>query len=195
MLTYIDYLLLALLVLAIYFDITKKKIPNFLTFPAILLGLFIYLFSGGLGGLLSGLAGFGVGMALLLVPFALGGMGGGDVKLLGAIGALKGVEFILYTALFTALAGGVLALAYLVISGQLFPMLKKGFYMGAAFLFKKVYFLLRKPYLNRLSVYYTSRMEEISLKYKKAALPYGVAIAIGAIIVMGYGLMEFFPAL
>ena len=184
MLTHIDCILLVLLALAVFFDITRKRIPNFLTFPVILLGLILYTISGGLSGFSFGIAGFGVGIAVFFIPFALGGMGGGDVKLMGAIGALKGVEFILYTALFTALAGGILALAYLIFSGQLFAMRKNIFYMGAGFLFKALYFRLRYPYFNQLSVHYSSRQEETQLQFKRGTLPYGVAIAIGAVIVL-----------
>ena len=195
MFTTIDYVLLALLAIAVYFDLTQKKIPNFLTFPAVLLGLAIYSVSGGLGGLVSGLAGLGVGIALFFIPFALGGMGGGDVKLMGAIGALKGVEFILYTALFTALAGGILALGYLLFSGQLFTLLKKVYFKGAGYVFQKLYFHLRKPYFNHLTVHYSSRLEEMQLQFKRKTLPYGVAIAIGALIVMGNEALQFLPNL
>ena len=44
------------------------------------------------------------------MPFALGGLGGGDVKLLGALGAWLGVTNVVWLALYTGVAGGVLAL-------------------------------------------------------------------------------------
>jgi len=190
-----DYILLTVLFSAVYFDLTQKRIPNFLTLPAAGLGFIIFAVDGGLDGLVSGLAGFGVGIAVFFLPFALGGIGGGDVKLMGAIGALKGVGFILYAALFTALAGGLLALFYLLLSGQLLPMLRKVFFLGAGFFAKMLYFRLRSPYFNHLSLYCHAKLEERPLELKQAALPYGVAIALGTLVVLGNEIKAFLPPL
>lgn len=71
-------------------DYRTKRIPNWLTVPAALAGL-IYssLMPHGMGTLWS-LAGFGVGLSLLLLPWILGGGGMGDVKMLAALGAWLG---------------------------------------------------------------------------------------------------------
>jgi prepilin peptidase CpaA len=71
-------------------DYRSKRIPNWLTVPAAVSGL-IYsaLFPSGIG-LLGSLAGFAVGLSLLLVPWLLGGGGMGDVKMLAALGAWLG---------------------------------------------------------------------------------------------------------
>ncbi|HEV2122540.1 MAG TPA: prepilin peptidase, partial [Chloroflexota bacterium] len=58
-------------------------------------------------------AGWAVGLGLMLLPFMLRAMGAGDVKLMAAIGAVKGPEFVLVAALYTCLAGGMLAAFYL----------------------------------------------------------------------------------
>ena len=55
-------------------------------------------------------AGWAIGIGLFLPLFLLGGMGAGDVKLLGAVGAWIGPTAVLYAGLYSALAGGVLAL-------------------------------------------------------------------------------------
>ena len=180
-----NILLIGLLGLAVFFDLTQKRIPNFLTFPAIILGLTIFALSGGWSGVLQGFAGFGIGIAIFFIPFALGGMGAGDVKLMGAIGALKGMEFILYTALFTALCGGLLALTYLLFSRRLFNTLKKVLMMIAVTFFKMLYFRLRNPYFNQLNVYYSTKLESLQEQQNgKLHVPYGVAIAMGAFIVL-----------
>lgn len=181
-----DYFVFILIVLAGFFDLTQKRIPNMLTFPAILLGLIIFTVTGGLHGLLQGLLGFGFGIVIFLIPFILGGMGAGDVKLMGAIGALKGLEFIVYTAFFTGLCGGVLALGYLIINGQFLIALKKAFYTVFGLIFKKLFFRSGISYFNRQSVRFESCLEELrkSDRNKKIYMPYGVAIAMGALLVL-----------
>jgi prepilin peptidase CpaA len=91
-------------------DLRTRRIPNLLTFSAALAGLAFQIGNGGLsGGLLAG-GGWLTGLALFLPVFALGGMGGGDVKLLAALGAWLGPYETLYLALYSAVAGGALAL-------------------------------------------------------------------------------------
>ena len=61
-----------------------------------------------------------VGIAIFFVPFALGGLGGGDVKLLGAIGAWLGPVNVLWVGLYAGVAGGVLAIFVALTKGYLF---------------------------------------------------------------------------
>jgi prepilin peptidase CpaA len=114
-----DYILLLLLFSAAIFDLTRRKIPNFITLPAIGWGLITSALAGGLKGFFFSAGGLLLGLGILLIPFALGGIGGGDVKLLGAVGALQGAHFLFRAALAGALCGGALALLYLLAGGQL----------------------------------------------------------------------------
>ncbi len=100
-------------------DLTRGLVYNWITLPAMLLGLVLGLVHGGLSGLGWAALGILVGGGLMLLPFALGGMGGGDVKLLAAVGALAGPLFAFKTVLYACLAGGVLALGVLAQSGKL----------------------------------------------------------------------------
>jgi prepilin peptidase CpaA len=177
-----NYILLTLLLLALYFDLTQKKIPNFLTFPVILWGLVSNTITGGGGGFLFSFYGLLLGTALFFIPFVMGGMGGGDVKLLGAIGAMKGAQFVLQAALFTVLCGGVLAIGYLLVHRQLGSTLKKIFGVIAVPLFNALYYRYGYPFFNRLSFYFSSFKEEDP--GKKVYLPYGVAIVLGTLIVL-----------
>jgi prepilin peptidase CpaA len=78
-------------------DYRSKRIPNWLTVPAAILGL-VYSAAAPNGiGVLWALAGFAVGMSLLILPWILGGGGMGDVKMLAALGAWLGPVGILVT--------------------------------------------------------------------------------------------------
>jgi len=176
-----DYILLILLVLSLYFDLTQKKIPNFLTFPVVLWGLLSHTIANGLDGILFSASGLLLGLAVFFIPFLLGGMGGGDVKLMGAIGALKGLQFVFHAAIFTAFCGGILAIIYLIYNRQLLQTLKKILATVAVPLLTALYFKCRNPLLNQLSLFFLSTTE--SQEAKKVYLPYGVAIVLGTLIV------------
>ena len=106
-------------VMASVSDVRTARIPNVLTFGAAAAAL-VYL--SGIHGW-SGLAGAGegwiVGVLLFLPFFALGGLGAGDVKLLGAIGAWLGPHEVLWVAMYASLAGGVMALMVALATGYL----------------------------------------------------------------------------
>lgn len=105
----INILLIVLVLAATATDLRHRRIPNKLTVPAILLGILVQTGFGGLAGGASSLAATGIAIGLLAVPFALGWLGGGDVKLFAAIGAMKGPEFLFATCVLTALFGGLFA--------------------------------------------------------------------------------------
>jgi prepilin peptidase CpaA len=100
-------------------DLRSRRIPNVLTFGAALAALIFHTINSGAAGLLTALAGWGLGVAVFFLPFALGGMGGGDVKLLGALGAWLGPGLTIWVALYTGIAGGILALGVALASGYL----------------------------------------------------------------------------
>lgn len=105
--------LIAILSVAVVTDLKAQRIPNFLTLPAILAGLAYHGLTRGLGGLSFAAAGLALGLAVMLVPYLLSVMGGGDVKLMAAVGAWLGVDDLFGAFLFTCLAGGVYALLVL----------------------------------------------------------------------------------
>ena len=91
-------------------DVRTHRIPNILTFGSAAVALVDHAWTGGAQGLGASAGGWGIGVALFLPMFLLRGMGGGDVKLLGAVGAWLGPMGVLYAGLYSVLAGGVLAL-------------------------------------------------------------------------------------
>jgi prepilin peptidase CpaA len=100
-------------------DLRSRRIPNVLTFGSALAALVFHTMSAGAGGLLTALGGWALGVAFFFLPFALGGMGGGDVKLVAALGAWLGPALTVWVALYTGIAGGILALGAALASGYL----------------------------------------------------------------------------
>jgi prepilin peptidase CpaA len=104
---------------AVVWDIATRRIPNVLTFGAAVIGLVVHAYVGGWNGLGMAAAGWLAGVALFFPVFALGGMGAGDVKLLGAVGAWLGPIAALWVALYSGIAGGVIGLIVAGFSGYL----------------------------------------------------------------------------
>jgi prepilin peptidase CpaA len=100
-------------------DVRSRRIPNILTFGAAAAALAFHASSGQAAGLLHSVEGWLVGAAIFFVPFALGGLGAGDVKLLAALGAWVGPLDALWIGLYTGVAGGILALVVAGLQGYL----------------------------------------------------------------------------
>lgn len=100
-------------------DLRTRRIPNALTFGAAIAGLLAHTALEGASGALTAGAGWLTGLAIFLPFFALGGMGGGDVKLLAALGAWLGAYETLYLALYSAALGGALAVVVAFSRGYL----------------------------------------------------------------------------
>ena len=102
------------ILIALAFDWRMRKIPNALTFSMIALGFILNTYEQGLTGLQHSSLGLVLGILLLYLPFQGGGVGGGDVKLLGAIGSIVGPVFIFKIFLVSAIFGGALSLVMII---------------------------------------------------------------------------------
>jgi Flp pilus assembly protein protease CpaA len=102
-------LLWALVGIAAVWDVASRRIPNALVLTGLLLGLTLEAQSGGLAGL--GFSFFGglTALAVLIVPFALRRLGGGDVKLAMMCGVFLGWRGALHVVLIGAVVHAVLA--------------------------------------------------------------------------------------
>jgi prepilin peptidase CpaA len=143
-------------------DVKTRRIPNAITITAASLG--VVMAAAGMNGLSvrASLAGFAVGMLLMLPGHVLGRTGGGDVKLFAALGAMLGPRAIFTAFLYTAICGGVLALGFAVIRGRLHATLAG---------------------TRRLIVQPGAAKAEIEAPSRGNTFPYGPAIAAGALLV------------
>jgi prepilin peptidase CpaA len=92
-------------------DLSRRQISNWISGSAFAAGVILQTVEHGWGGAGSALAGTLAGAGVFLVFYLLGGMGGGDVKLMAGFGALLGVKQLLQAALWTGGCGGLMALA------------------------------------------------------------------------------------
>jgi prepilin peptidase CpaA len=116
--------LVAVLTAAAVFDARTGRIPNRLTYSAILFGLLAWTAWGfATAGVWGGLLAAGASMAACLagavpaaVAFAMGGLGGGDVKLIATIGAVTADWRLVLAAAVYALAIAVAMALYIVVT-------------------------------------------------------------------------------
>jgi prepilin peptidase CpaA len=106
--------LVIVLVIAAVIDFRVQKIPNLLTFPTMILALACHAVMNGMDGVIFCLQGLILGVAILILPYLMGGMGAGDAKLMGAVGAVLGSRGVFNAAVFTAIVGGFYALVLLL---------------------------------------------------------------------------------
>lgn len=104
----------AFLCVATQQDIAHRRIPNGLTFPAVLVALALQFIEAGAPGVLQGLLGLGLAFLLLFLPYAARGLGAGDVKATMVLGALWGPQVLVAVLVWMAAFGGAFALAALL---------------------------------------------------------------------------------
>jgi prepilin peptidase CpaA len=110
----VDGALIAALICASYTDLRWRRIKNWLTYPAMVAGFAVNTLAGGGEGARLSAMGWLVGLGIMALPFVFGVMGAGDVKLMAAIGAIKGAHFLLLVTIYGSAAGGLLAVYYLI---------------------------------------------------------------------------------
>ena len=83
-------------------DLRSRRIPNWLTVSGLVVGIVFHTVASGWHGTLFALGGFAVGFGVLFVLWSIGGGGGGDVKLMGALGAWLGAKLTIAVFLLSA---------------------------------------------------------------------------------------------
>jgi prepilin peptidase CpaA len=99
-------------------DLWNFKVHNLLTMPLLASGLLYHAMVAGLSGLGMSLLGAVFGFLVLFTFYLMGGIGGGDVKLMAAIGAWLGLPLTFYVFIGSSLAAGAYAVVLIVAHGQ-----------------------------------------------------------------------------
>jgi prepilin peptidase CpaA len=129
---------LATLIAAIT-DARSGRIPNWLTLPLLLIGPVAAAFSEGVQGVLLSLIGICLCGLVPLILFARNAMGGGDVKLLAALGGVLGIHAGIEVQFFSFCVVAFLLLAHMAWDGRLFVTLKNVLVAGGHIFLPKRY--------------------------------------------------------
>ena len=149
-------------------DYKRRRIPNWLTVPGLVVGISLNATASGWSGLKFSLLGAGLGLLLLLPFVLLRSLGAGDWKLAGALGAFVGASVLLDLLLGSVFVAGLMALALVIYKRRVRQTLRN---------------------IGRLLVSlltFRSPGSEVSLDNPQSLkVPYGVALAL---TVVGYGI-------
>jgi prepilin peptidase CpaA len=157
-------LLVLVLLVASWTDVRSRRIPNWLTVGGTVAGLAVRAWMGP-SPVVSGVLGVALAVLLALPFFAAGALGGGDAKLLMAVGAFMGPADLARASLVIAVVGGLVALLEAGRRGVLLPTLAS---CGSI--------ILRWMTLGRRGG------EPLVVTGERLAVPYGVAIAAGSLL-------------
>jgi len=116
--TLADVVLVGLLCAAAWWDIRFHRVPNKLTLAG-LVAAFALRAPLGVGAVLSGLEGFAIALAVAVLLFALGAVGGGDAKLLAMVGAFLGLDHLAGALAYIVLLGAAVAIVAMARRGLL----------------------------------------------------------------------------
>lgn len=166
----LQFLLIGLVLLAAWFDFRSRRIPNWLCVAGFGAGLAANAALGGWPGLKTALLGFAVAFGLYFVLYLLHAMGAGDVKLMGAAGAIAGLHTWLLIFAATSIFGMIAAIGLALAKGRLGSTLWNVFYL------LRELASFRAPWV---------RHEHLDVKNPQTLrLPHGVSIAAGTAAIL-----------
>lgn len=172
MYTVSDWILIVCLsaftLVAAYIDYRTQRIPNKLTVPLFLLGWVYQLYANGWHGLLYGLAGFAIGFGMYFILWLIGGGGGGDAKLAGAVSVWLGFEKTLA----------------MIIASTVFVIIGTGFVMLWSMLTKGVYRTKNQMLPGSNTTGKTKKQLEL-LKFNKGrvGMTFALSLALATVVV------------
>lgn len=112
---FLPVILLLAIAFAVVWDLKTQKIPNLLTYPMILTGMVMHGISGGWIGIADSALGMIMGIAIFIIPYLMGGMGAGDSKLMGGVGAILGAPAVVVAAVLSILFGLLYAILLMIV--------------------------------------------------------------------------------
>jgi prepilin peptidase CpaA len=150
-------------------DIRCGRIPNWLTYGGLLAALAAQFLMLGWPGLKSGLVGVLAGGGIFYLVFLVGGMGGGDVKLMAAVGAWAGAAQTVVVLIAAAITGGILAVGFMI------------FQRRVRVILLNTMELIRHHLTSGLRPHPVLNIREPGA----LRIPYGLAIALGTLYCLG----------
>lgn len=168
--TFLIWVTALFLALVMVWDWRWRRIPNIVTYPTLAAAVLYRTIAAGVDGLFLSLGGIIVGGGLLFIGYLFRLMGAGDVKAMAVLGGIWGGQEVLNIMLYTFVAGGVVAIGILLLHGLLAETVKRYGSMAKVFL------------LSGAISYLPPSLDE-----GKQKLPYGVVIAIGALLWLTLG--------
>ncbi len=168
-------LLLLLLVFALFSDIKTYKIKNTIILPFILIGIIINLCVYGVERLHTVIIGIIIPIICLVPLYSLKMLGGGDIKLFSAIGAIMGHKFVISAIGFSFLSGGIIALIIMLIRKNF----KKRFVYLYQYLKNCFMTLSIQPY-----TYINFGSKNAITEDNSGRFPFAIAVAFGTVIAL-----------
>jgi prepilin peptidase CpaA len=163
----LDFIILLVSGISAFFDLWIRKIPNWIIAAGLVSGVVLNALQGS-GLLIQSILGFVVGILVLLLPFGMGWIGAGDVKLFGVIGALLGISWLPRVFFYSALVAGTIALGYFAVGLASFSRFKN-FWIDIKTAVVSFGHVLPDPV-------------HVRTKENAGSVPWGVAFAAGTII-------------
>jgi prepilin peptidase CpaA len=153
--------------IAAWTDVRFRKIPNWLTFSLILTGLVLNSYFNGFEGFKLSFFGLALGIFFLYIPFTVGGVGAGDVKLLGALGSLLGPTLIFQIFLASTILGGIFSVIAAIKAGAIRNVFQR--------IFNRVFCLVMTRSIGTKKSFGNQQL---------IGVPYACAIAAGTLFVL-----------
>lgn len=167
--------LLGLLAYAAITDLRARRIPNWLTLTLAITGVIQSFGAGATVGPLASVLGLLIGFFLPFILFALGALGGGDVKLLAGIGAWMGALGVFQVFVIAALVGLVIVLIQSAVQGRLVTLFRNSAVL-----------MINLVHLREVGVDHAAETGR-SARSIDRPLPYAVPVMTAVLLLMTFG--------
>lgn len=164
-----------ILIIALFWDIQSRKIPNWLTYYGMISGIILNGIESD-GGIMVGLMGIAYAFVIYYIQYLIVNLGAGDAKLMMAVGAHCGPEFIIISTIVIAIVTAITSMVILIKKGILIKTLK--------FSGQYIWYLIQKLLL-------LGKLEKEQPQIQEATtIPYGAIIVPSVIITYTFLIMS-----